>query len=116
VTFAVDDAVVVGTYRTLIVQLAPGLTTAPETQVPPATIEKVPVPDCLAIVGAAVIVRGAAFAPAAVLLTVIVPFFVVKSAVAVVSAGVGPANAAVPPCTVNVTLLLVPLAVVTLTL
>src|SRR5580704_15117917 len=117
VTCAVDVAVPDGTYRTRIVQLdvATGLMTKPDTQVPPV-IEKVPMPAVLVIVGAAVRVSGPAFAPVAVLVTVMVPFFVVVLAVPVVNAGVGPANAAVAPKTVNVTALEVPLGVVTVTL
>jgi hypothetical protein len=62
-----------GAYCTMIVQNAPGLTTAPDEQVPPV-IEKVPpaVPT-LADVGFAVNVNGPAFAPVAVFLTVMVP-------------------------------------------
>src|SRR5580693_3690784 len=100
-------------YCTLTVQLPPGLTTAPEMQVPPAVIVKVPlpVPDTLAIVGAAVNVNGPV--AAASLLTVIVPFLVPVPPVASPGA-VGRVKATVAPVTVNVTLLLVPFAVVTL--
>ena len=99
-------------YCTLTVQLLPGLTTAPELQVPPAVIEKVPfpVPDTVAIVGLAVNVNGAV-APAA-LLTVIVPVLVLVPPV--LSAGVDPLKATVAPVTVNGTVLLVPFGVVTL--
>src|SRR5207248_2258630 len=67
------------------------------------------------IPGLAVNVNGPAVAPAAVLLTVIVPFFGVVSAVVVVNAGVGPAKAIVAPSTVNVTALLAPVGVETVT-
>jgi hypothetical protein len=114
VTRAVDVAVPDGTYCTVIVQLPPAAMTLPEAQVPPV-IEKAPAPLSLAIVGAAVRVSGPAVPPVAVLLTVMVPLFVVVLAVVVVKAGVGPANAAVPPRTVNVTVLEGPPPVVTLT-
>ena len=77
VTFAVEVAVVVGTYRTLIEQLVPGFITNPDTQVPPGWIEKVP--DCVPTgvsVGFAVNVNGPAAAPVAVLATVMVAFSV----------------------------------------
>lgn len=101
----------------LIVQLLPGFTTRPDTQVPPV-IENVPVPVALVIVGAAVRVSGPE--AAAALLTVRVPFFVVRSAAPVVRAGVGPANETVAPVTVNVTGIAVvpaavPIGVVTVT-
>ena len=69
------------------------------------------------MVGAAVSVRGPWFAaaiPVVLLVTVIVPFLTVVLAVPVVSAGVGPANAAAPPVTVKPAVLLVPPVVVTL--
>jgi hypothetical protein len=116
-TCAVDVAVdVPGAYRTKIVQLAPGATTLPDTQVPPAGIEKVPpaVPT-LVIVGAAVSVSGPAVAPVAVLVTVMVPFLVLVPPV--FKAGVGPVNVAVAPNTVKVSGLLgETAAVVTVTL
>lgn len=85
-------------YCTLMVQLEPGLTTAPETQVPPAGIEKVPFPvPVLAMVGFAVSVNG----PVAVaeLATVMVPVFVVVLPGVVVNAGL--VKATVAPVTVN---------------
>ena len=86
----------------------------PDTQVPPAGIEKVPVPVFLVIVGAAVRVSGPAVAPVAVLVTVMVPFFVVALAVVVVKVGV--VNVAVAPNTVKGSALLAPTAsVVTVT-
>src|SRR5579864_3792204 len=71
-----------------MVQLWPGLTTAPDMQVPPVGMVKVPfpVPPVLAIVGLVVNVNGPAFAPVA-LLRVIVPFFV--DVPPVFNAGVG---------------------------
>lgn len=103
VAFAVPVGVAPpGTYCTRIVQLLPGLTTAPLEQVPPV-IENVPVPVpgfvALAIVGAAVSVRAPV--AAAELLTVMVPFFVVVLAGVVVSAGY--AKPTVAPVTLNVT-------------
>jgi hypothetical protein len=101
VTFAVAVAVLPpGAYCTLIVQdvaVGAGLITNPDTQVPPAMMENVPpaVPTFV-IAGAAVSVMGPAVAPVAELETVIVPVLVVVSGVAVVNAGVGPANTAVP--------------------
>lgn len=116
VTWAVEVAVdVPGAYCTVIVQLPPGLTTAPDTQLPPV-IEKVPVPAVLVMVGAAVSVSGPAFAPVAVLVTVMVPLFVVVLAVAVAKEGEGPANVTVAPVTVNVTPLAVPFGVLTVML
>ena len=55
VTLYVAFSALVGAYCTVMVQLEPGLTTAPFTQVPPV-IEKVPVPVPLTLVnvGAAV--------------------------------------------------------------
>lgn len=106
--------VLVGTYRTVIVQLLPGLTTAPDTQVPPV-IEKVPVPalGSFVNVGAEVSVSGPAFAPVAVLVTVIVAFFVVVLAGVVVITGLGAVIETVAPTTLNATVLLVPPGVVT---
>ena len=68
VTLAVAVAVEVpGAYCTMMVQLLPGFTTKPDTQVPPAMIVNVPpaVPT-LVIVGFAVKVNGAADAAGAV--------------------------------------------------
>jgi hypothetical protein len=114
VTFAVAVVVpdVPGAYCTVIVQLLAGLTTAPNTQVPPV-IEKVPpaVPTFVTV-GAAVSVSGPV--AAAALLTVMVPLWVVV--VPVTSDGVGPAKATVAPLTVNVTALLAPVGVATVTL
>lgn len=98
----------------MIVQLEPGLTTAPETQVPPAGIEKVPFPvPVLAMVGFAVRVSD----PVAVaeLATVMVPVFVAVVPGVVVSAGL--VKATVAPVTVNapVRLLVTPIGVVTVT-
>src|SRR5580692_5187940 len=100
-------------YCTLTVQVLPGLTTAPELQVPPAMIEKVPfpVPDTLAIVGLTVNVNGAV--AVASLLTVTVPLLVVVPPV-LSPGGAGTVKVTVAPVIVNVTLLVVPLAVVTL--
>jgi hypothetical protein len=95
----------------MTVQLVPGLSTVPDTQVPPVTV-KAPVPLTLFTVGAAVSLSGPAFAPVAELLTVTVPVFVVPLAGVVVSAGAGPTNAGVPPVTVNGRVLLVPPEVV----
>jgi hypothetical protein len=89
VTCATVVPVVVGTYCTVIVQLAPGATERPATQVPPV-LEKVPVlGPVLVTVGFAVKTNGPAFAPLALLVTVMVPVFVVVVAGAVVNAGVG---------------------------
>lgn len=112
---AADAAFPDGTYCTMTVQLLPGLTTVPDTQVPPV-IEKVPAPPVVVMVGAAVRLSGPAFAPVAVLLTVIVPVFVLVLAGVVVSTGAGPANATVAPVTWNVTALVVPTGVVTVML
>jgi hypothetical protein len=114
VAVAVD---VPGAYCTVIVQLPPGLRTVVELQVPPAMIEKVPpaVPT-FAIDGAAVKVNGPAFAPVAVLLTVMVPVLVVVLAVVVVNAGLGPEKVTVAPVTLNATALLAPVGVETVTL
>ena len=111
VTWAVAAAALPpGRYCTLIVQLPPGLTTAPDTQEPPV-IENVAAlgPLTLAIVGAAVIVSGPALAPVAVLLTVMVPVFVFVLAGVVVKLGLGAANPTVAPVTANDTPLVVPL-------
>jgi hypothetical protein len=114
VTNAVDVEVPTGRYCTVMVQLPPGWMTAPDTHVPPV-IENSPNPAVLVIVGAAVRVSEPAVAPVAVLPTVMVPFFTVVLAVVVASAGVGPANAAVAPKTVNVTALVLPFGVTALT-
>ena len=97
VAVAVDPP---GAYCTSIVQLLPGLTTKPLTQVPPVGIENVPpaVPTLLTV-GDAVNVKGP-FAAAA-LVTVIVPVFVVVLAGAVVSTGAGALSVTVAPVTVN---------------
>ena len=71
-----DVAVLNGMYCTIIVHVPPGATTVPVVQVPPV-IEKVPRPETLATMGAAVSVNEPAFAPVAMLLTVMVPVFVV---------------------------------------
>jgi hypothetical protein len=112
VTLYVAFSALVGMYCTRIVQLPPGLTTAPFTQVPPGWIEKVPAPVPLTLVneGAAVSVSGPAVVPVAVLLTVMVPAFALVPPPFM--AGVGPENKTVAPDTVNVTVLLVPLGVV----
>jgi len=112
---AVDAAVPDGTYRTITVQLLPALTVAPDVQVPPV-IEKVPAPAVFVMVGAAVMWSGPAFAPVAVLLTVMVPVFVVVLAGVVVSTGAGVENATVAPVTRNDTALVVPSGVVTVML
>lgn len=104
VTFAAEFAVPFGTYCTMIVQLAPGLITRPEAQVPPV-MEKAPRPETFAIEGAPPRVSGPAFAPVAELLTVIVPVFVLVPPV--FKAGLGALNIAVAPVTVKRTLLLV---------
>jgi len=98
----------------MIVQELPALMTKPETQVPPAAMEKVPpaVPT-LVIVGVAVSVRGPAPPPAAVLLTVMVPVSVAVLGVAGANVGVGALNAAVPPVVTKPTALVVPIGVVT---
>ena len=96
-------------------QLPPAATTTPDAQVPPVMENAPAVVPTGVIPGLAVNVNGPAVAPAAVLLTVIVPFFGVVSAVIVVNAGVGPAKAIVAPSTVNVTALLAPVGVETVT-
>jgi hypothetical protein len=117
VTCAVAVAVdVPGAYCTVTVQLPPGATTKPDAQVPPVVEKAPPALPTLAIVGAAVNVNGPAFAPVAVLLTVIVPLLVFVLAVVVVSNGEGTEMAAVAPVTVNDRALLVPFGVVTLRL
>jgi hypothetical protein len=100
-----------GAYCTTIVQLAPGFTTAPETQVPPVAIEKVPpVPPTLLTAGLAVRVRGAVAVAAFV--TVIVPVSVAVLAGVVASAGAGAEMATVAPVTVNGIVFVVPIGVV----
>lgn len=108
VTLAVDarGPVVGGTYRTLMVQLPLGAMTVPNIHVPPVIV-KVPAPVCRATVGAAVRVNAPAFPPVAVLVTVMVPFFVAVPE-PVVSIPGGMVNDAVPPSTVKVTLLVTP--------
>jgi hypothetical protein len=107
VTLYVAFDVLVGMYCTRIVQLLPGLITAPFWQVPPGWMEKVPVPVPPVRVneGAAVSVSGPAVAPVAVLLTVTVPFFVVRPPPLMF---VGTVNETVAPTTLNATVLLVP--------
>ena len=88
-----------------------GVSTVVEVQVPPV-IEKVPGPAVLVIVGAAENENAAAFAPPAVLVTVMVPFLVPVPPV--FNAGVGAESVRVAPVTLNATVLVVPFAVVTL--
>ena len=113
--FCVSDPVVGGIYCTVIVQLLPGLTTAPDTQEPPVIVIGCVVPPVkpFTIVGFAVSVRGPV-APVA-LVTVIVPVFVVPLAGVVVNAGVGTGIVTVAAVTVKVTLPVFPIGVVTLT-
>jgi hypothetical protein len=81
--------------------------TVPKAHVPPAMIEKAPVPLSLGIVGATVAlnVNAPAVAPVAVFLTVTNPVFVVVLAGVVVRTGF--VKASVAPVTVKVTELLV---------
>src|ERR1700730_706653 len=72
----------------------------------PPVIVKIPIPVTGVIVGAVVNVSAPAFAPVALLVTVMVPFFMFRRGPLVRS---GPLNDAVPPCTVKVTLLVTPL-------
>jgi hypothetical protein len=81
--------------------LPPGLMTVPDAHEPPV-IEKAPGPAVFVIVGVAFRVSGPAFAPVAVLLTVMVPVLVVVFAGEVVNAGTGALNAAVPTVVVPV--------------
>jgi hypothetical protein len=117
VTLAVAVAVLVpGAYCTTMVQELPGLITKPDTQVPPAMMEKVPpVVPTLVMDGAVFNVMGPAPVPVAVLLTVMVPVLVVVSGVVVVSAGTGPLKATVPTRVVKPTGLVVPIGVTTAT-
>ena len=111
-TLAVAVAVdVPGAYCTIIVQLVPGFTPKPDTQVPPVRIEKVPpAPPTLATVGLAVRVRGAVAVAAFV--TVNVPVFVtVVPGVVVNGEGVGAAIATVAPVTVNGIVFVFPIGV-----
>src|SRR6266852_1108203 len=85
VTCAHDVAIPDGVYCTIIVQVPAGATTVPFAQVPPAVIEKAPRPEALVTVGAAVSVNEPAFAPVAVLVTVMVPVFIVVVAGIVVN-------------------------------
>lgn len=112
VAVAVVVHVAGGVYCTVIVQLPPGLTTVPDAQLPPVIV-KLPVPAVCTTLGAAVSVSGAAFAPVAVLLTVIVPLRAPVT-VPVTSDGVGvkEVGAIVVPITVNARPLLVPPGVV----
>lgn len=113
VTFPVAVVVPEGAYCTTIVQLAPGLTTWPDTQVPPVAIEKVPpAAPTFATVGAAVNVNGPGLA-APVLLTVMVPVCVVV--VPVTKDGAGAEIVRFAPSTVNASVLVVPIGVVTVT-
>ena len=83
-----------GAYWTMMVQLPPGLSTVPETHVPPV-IENVDAafPAVFTTLGAAVNVSEPV--DAAETLTVTVPVLVVVLAGVVVNAGVGPENATV---------------------
>lgn len=107
VTVTLADAAVAdppGAYCTRMVQVfpvVPGFRTVPDAQVPPV-IENVPLagPVTLVMVGAAVNVNACAPAPAAVFVTVIVPFLVVVPPE--FSAGVGAEMVSVAPVTVNV--------------
>lgn len=111
-------AVCGGTYCTITVQLLPGFTTAPDTQVPPVT-EKVPDPEVAVVVGLPVSVSGPAL-EVAVLLTVIVPVLVdlilARVVDVVVRTGEGAEMATVAPRTVNVAAGVVPVGVVTVML
>jgi len=110
VAVVVDAAT--GEYCTMIVQLPPGPTTAPMTQVPPALMAKAPpAPPTFATVGVAVRVRGPV--AAAALLTVIVPVSTAVLAGVGASVGEGAEMAAVAPVTVNGSVLLAPIVVVT---
>jgi hypothetical protein len=75
--------------------------TVPEAHEPPL-IENAPDPTVRVIIGAAVRVSGPAFTPVPVLLTVIVPVFVVVFPGVVVNADTGALNAAVPTVVVPV--------------
>lgn len=106
-------------YWTVIVHVLPGAPGAPGAstvvlvQVPPVMLNvPLPVPPVFAIDGAAVKVSGPAFAPVAVLLTVMVPVFVPVPPVVMLA---GPEKPTVADLTLKVTVLLVPFAVVTLT-
>jgi hypothetical protein len=122
VTCAVEVVVPLGTYRTAMVQVLPvvGVSTVVEVQVPPV-IEKVPGPTVLVIVGLAEKLNEPAFAPVAVLVTVMVPFFVVVFGATVVNSGLGAENVRVASLvvvgdvTVKFTEPLVPFGVVTVT-
>src|SRR5947207_2410349 len=105
------DPVAGGTYCTVIVHVAAGARTRPETQVPPVTV-KAPAPLALLTTGVAFRVSGPAFAPVAEFLRVTVPVLVFRLAGVLVKAGVGPVNAGVPPVTVKGLVLLVPPGVV----
>ena len=111
VTCAVAVAVdAPGAYCTIIVQLPPAATTVAAVQVPPVIVNVPPAVPTLAIVGAAVMVRGS-FAVAA-LVTVIVPVSVVVLGGVVASAGAGAEMVTAVPCTVNGMVLVAPIAVV----
>ena len=91
VTCAYDVVVPDGMYCTIIVHVPPGATTVPVVQVPPV-IEKAPGPRTFVTVGAAVSVKEPAFGSVAgltVLVTVMMPVFVVVSAGVVVNNGAG---------------------------
>src|SRR3984893_2400912 len=72
----------------------------------PPVIVKIAIPVTGVVVGAVVDVRAPAFAPVALLVTVMVPFFMFRRGPLVRS---GPLNDAIPPSTVKVTLLVTPL-------
>ena len=108
VTFAVAVAVAVpvvgGAYCTMIVQVFPAATAAPETQVPPVMENVPPAVPTLAIV----VALKVSCAPLAV--TVIVPVLVAVVAGVVVSAGAGAEMVA--PVTVKGSALVAPIGVV----
>jgi len=110
-TEAVASTVSTGTYCTFTVQLLPGLTIAPATQVPPEMVKVPPAIPTLVIVGATVKVNGAV--AAAALLTVMVPALGVVFAGVVVNAGEGALTVSVAPVTWKFTALVVPLGVET---
>ena len=105
-----------GAYCTRIVQLAPGARDIGATQVVkgPATIEKTPEAGPAVLVTATAVMLSGPVAAAA-FVTVTVASFVVAFAGVVVIAGLGAEIVTVAPCTVNVTVLLVPPGVVTVT-
>ena len=112
VTFAVAVAVGVvvdGVYCTMIVQLPPGATAAPLTQVPPVFAKVPPAAPTFVTVGVAVRVRG----PVAVaaLVTVIVPVSTAVLAVVGASVGEGAEIATAAPVTVNGIVFVFPIGV-----